>query len=351
MKIRSILIYVTCCLFCLSACNRNKAVLTQNDTIFSDAKSDIVDTLIIAFGSCNDEDKDQPLWNDIMQDQPDLWIWLGDNIYGDTDDMKVMAKKYSKQNNNPAYKKLVQQTRINGVWDDHDYGVNDGGKEYAQKAASQQLLLDFLNVPNDDPRRQREGTYSAEQLVCGSQKVKIFYLDTRYFRDAISRPTGTYLPNFEGTMLGLDQWAWLEEEFRNSDADLHVLVSSIQVIAEDHKWEKWSNFPNERKRLLDLLAKYNNEKTIILSGDRHVAEISRLKWNGVSIVDVTSSSLTNKISKKRPEFNQHRIPGTDLEFENNYGVLELICSDKKELQVSARIKTRADKTSYRVMLD
>ena len=32
----------------------------------------------IAFGSCNSEQKPQPLWPVIAQDKPSLWIWTGD---------------------------------------------------------------------------------------------------------------------------------------------------------------------------------------------------------------------------------------------------------------------------------
>ncbi len=34
----------------------------------------------IAFGSCNKQYEPQPLWKIIVQNEPDLWIGLGDNI-------------------------------------------------------------------------------------------------------------------------------------------------------------------------------------------------------------------------------------------------------------------------------
>ena len=44
-----------------------------------------------------------------------------------------------------------------GIWDDHDYGVNDGGKSFKYRLQSQKLFLDFLDEPIDSVRRQREG--------------------------------------------------------------------------------------------------------------------------------------------------------------------------------------------------
>lgn len=314
------------------------------------SESTAADTLIIAFGSCSDEDKEQTLWDDIVNEKPSLWIWLGDNIYGDTEDMSVMSAKYQKQKTNPGYQELMKNAKIAGVWDDHDYGVNDGGKEYPEKIGSQKLFLDFLDVPVDDDRRKRKGTYHSESISCGKSTIKLLYLDTRYFRDHMIGSRGDYQPNYYGTVLGQVQWDWLENELRNSQADLNIVVSSIQVIAEEHKWEKWSNFPEERTRLLNLLAKYNRNKTLILSGDRHVAEVSQQVWNGVPIVDVTSSSLTNPISSRRKEANKHRLAGTDLEFKTNYGIIEIVQADNADLSVIAKIKTDVDSVSYEVSL-
>jgi alkaline phosphatase D len=87
----------------------------------------------IAFGSCSDQKRPQPLWDDIVAQKAQLWIWIGDNIYGDTENMDTLRAKYDLQKSNPIYQQLRQSTSVIGVWDDHDYGVNDGGKEYTQR--------------------------------------------------------------------------------------------------------------------------------------------------------------------------------------------------------------------------
>lgn len=97
----------------------------------------------IAFGSCNRQNLPQPLWDVIANDKPDLWIWLGDNIYGDSNDMAVLKAKYDLQANQESYKRLTAQTPVIGTWDDHDFGRNDAGKTYPFKKESQQLALNF----------------------------------------------------------------------------------------------------------------------------------------------------------------------------------------------------------------
>ncbi|WP_299437395.1 alkaline phosphatase D family protein [uncultured Aquimarina sp.] len=106
----------------------------------------------IAFGSCNKQDNPQPFWAEILKkNQPNVFIWGGDNIYGDSDDMAKIENDYKIQNNNTDYQKLKNTVLILATWDDHDYGKSDAGVEWKMKRESQQLFYDFLGVPKDDP--------------------------------------------------------------------------------------------------------------------------------------------------------------------------------------------------------
>ena len=44
----------------------------------------------IALGSCADQDRPQPIWEAIVAQQPQLFLFLGDNVYADTEDMAVI---------------------------------------------------------------------------------------------------------------------------------------------------------------------------------------------------------------------------------------------------------------------
>mgnify|MGYP003673221329 FL=1 len=82
----------------------------------------------ILFGSCGHQDKDIPIFNAINKEQSDLFIFLGDNIYGDTNDMAVLKNKYQRLGAKPGFKTLKANTPLIAMWDDHDYGQNDAGK-------------------------------------------------------------------------------------------------------------------------------------------------------------------------------------------------------------------------------
>ncbi|HEV3409320.1 MAG TPA: alkaline phosphatase D family protein, partial [Chthoniobacterales bacterium] len=115
----------------------------------------------VAFGSCTREYKPQPLWKAIITAQPDVWIWLGDIVYGEADNLEDLARRYRTLKEHPDYTALRGQAKVLGIWDDHDYGTTDGGSDNPRKRDVQKLLLDFLDEPADSPRRTQQGVYAA----------------------------------------------------------------------------------------------------------------------------------------------------------------------------------------------
>lgn len=294
-----------------------------------------VEITSIAFGSCNRQNLPQPLWKPIIADQPDLWIWMGDNIYGDSPNMDTLKAKYDRQNAVTDYQTMKSQTPIIGIWDDHDYGINDGGKFYAQRKESKDLMFDFLDVPDDAPERSHEGAYSSHLYGKGEDLVKVILLDARYFRDTLERINRIYQINENGEVLGEAQWKWLEKELKTSPAKVNLIVSGIQMLPTEHAYEKWANFPKERERLLDLISKSNAKTPVLLSGDRHIAEVMKLTDSRFpdGIYEITSSGLTHTWSTLSEEANPYRV--SDLIAKLNYG---LATFDWKKGQVTFQVK-------------
>ncbi|HEX8428476.1 alkaline phosphatase D family protein [Hymenobacter sp.] len=303
--------------------------------------------LTVAFGSCNRIDLPQPLWPVIAKDKPDVWIWLGDNIYGDTDDMAVLKQKYDTQYNLPGYRQFrAQVPAIIGTWDDHDYGRNDGNKTYPFKKQSQQVALDFLQEPANTTRRQQEGIYTSYNYTVGQKKVKVILLDDRYFQDSLYRdPQQVYQPNLTGDLLGEAQWQWLQQQLTNSPADAHIIASGIQFLPQQHRFEKWANFPAARQRLLTLLASSHAKGVLLISGDRHIGEISKLTVPGVAypVYEVTSSGLTHPASQNTGEPNALRVG--PLVNQKHYGLFRFREQGKK-LLVTAALKGEDGKVIY-----
>lgn len=294
----------------------------------------------IAFGSCADQNKPCPVWGKVADEKPDVLVLLGDTIYADLEDGKLVPANpakikacYDDLAKLPDFKRLREGCRIVATWDDHDYGNNDAGVEYEHKDESQKLFLDFFNVPAGDPRRSRKGVYHAETFGPEGQRVQVITLDARYHRSQLDRGprapfpgyTGLiapYLPNTKAgaTMLGEDQWKWLEEQLKQP-ADLRIIGSGIQVISEDHPFEKWTNIPTERDRLYRLIRDTKANGVVFLSGDRHLGELSMdPDAVGYPLYDVTSSGLNQASKNWRPaEKNRHRVAA--MPYGDNYGLI------------------------------
>ncbi len=274
------------------------------------------ESIKIGLGSCLDQDYPQPIWQSIKKEDLNYFIFLGDNVYGDTryGSLRKMKSAYDRQKK--VLPDFLNDIPIFSIWDDHDYGINDGGADYRFKRQAQELYLDFWEITKDDDRSNREGIYFSKNEILLDKKFKFIFLDTRFFRSKLKGKKSNYVENIDpyATILGDTQWMWLEDELK-SDFDFLFIFSSIQIIAKDHRFEKWSNFPNERDKLFKLLEQFN-DKTILFSGDRHRAGIYRK--NG--ILEVTSSSM-NKPGSSFSETDNYLIGETYPQ--ENYGVLEI----------------------------
>lgn len=284
---------------------------------------------VMAFGSCNNQNEDNELWDDVLAQNPSVWVWGGDNIYADTDDKREKRRAYEEQRYQDGYRELKKEVSVTGTWDDHDYGLNDGGGDYAFKEDAQELFLDFMDVPRNHPRRTREGVYHAEEFITPQGKVRLILLDTRYFRSPLTKNFGAgskkYLPNKApgSTLLGEEQWKWLETQLRKSDADFNIIMSSIQVLSNKHGFETWGNFPQETEKLFGLIRESKARGVIILSGDRHFSEFSRFNLEGLRypLVDFTSSGLTHTWEDLKSEENPYRVG--DIITDKSFGLLKL----------------------------
>ncbi len=289
----------------------------------------------IAFGSCADQDKPCPIWASIGKLQPELLVLLGDTIYADLDKSKKMSpeliqSKYDTLNALPAFAALRKATPMMAVWDDHDYGKNDGDARFPFKDQSQQIFLDFLAVPKDSPRRTRKGVYHAEVFGPPGKRVQVILLDGRYHRSTLKtkfdprRRLTESLPTDDptATFLGDEQWKWLEEQLK-VPAEVRLLGSGTQVLSDEHPFEKWSLIPHEHARLYQLIRDTKANGVIVLSGDRHLAELSvSTDAIGYPLYDITSSGFNQATQSWRaPEKNRHRVAA--MPFGNNFGFITI----------------------------
>lgn len=300
----------------------------------------------IAFGSCARETSDQTIWNTIKAEDPDLFLFIGDNVYGDpwTSDplfadpaMPKMVNSYNTLAQSEPFADLRQDVPVMTTWDDHDFGENDGGADYLFKDRAQALFLDAWNVPADDERRMRDGIHTSRIIGPDGQRVQVIMLDTRFFRTYLQVTDDRGAPGKEryvplegahGTMLGEDQWAWLEAELQKP-ADVRLIASSIQVHADGHGWEAWKMMPHERDRFYGLIEQTDAQGVVLLSGDRHAGSIYR-RDNIVDypLYEITASALNVPVSSRfdpnntePEEAGPHRLH--PMQYHPNYGLIDI----------------------------
>lgn len=268
----------------------------------------------IGFGACARQNKDQPIWDKIAAAAPQLFVFMGDCVYGDTHDPEELRAKYAMLAAKPEFQRLKASTPLLTMWDDHDYGKNDSGAEHPTKAESRTAFCDFWEIPADSERRtQPDGIYTSTIIGPPGREVQIILPDLRWNRTKLRRPlgfagvaasyiAGQVMPVAEvrgpyrasraedATMLGEAQWAWLEAELKKPAA-LRLFGSTLQVLAEGSGWEGWENFPLDRARLYKALEGAGN--VVLLSGDVHYGEISRMDREGAPpLWELTSSGIT-----------------------------------------------------------
>ena len=273
------------------------------------------ETYKIALGSCLHQDHPAPIWDAVKDNNIDSFFFLGDNIYGDVPSGLPWKLKRSYDKQKKVLPSWLMSKQIHVIWDDHDYGKNDGGGSYRFKEYAQDLYIDFWDIPDNDPRANREGIYYQQLQNINGLRVLFVGLDTRYFRSNIEEKDDVYLPNLEpdATFLGDKQWEWLKDTLKQ-EHDLLIMASSIQVLATEHRFEKWSNIPSERNKLLTLLESLDS-RVIVVSGDRHRAGL--YQYN--DITEITASSLN------RPTYSEETdslLLGKTYT-ENNFGLISI----------------------------
>jgi len=211
----------------------------------------------IAFASCSkiQNQKIQPAWKAIEDENPDHLLLLGDNVYSPwwRWSHRKMKKKYQRQFKETNFKSLIQKVPFNAIWDDHDFGPNNiKGAHVSEKRKKKSLELfhRYMNCSTNLP-------YVYHSFEIGD--VKVIMLDVRYYREK---------PHFkkDATILGVAQEQWLEQELQHSKK--YTIVCSGSCLTNGT--EKLEKYDSYYPKLCSLLK--GKERTLFLSGDIHENE-------------------------------------------------------------------------------
>jgi len=324
---------------------------------FGTIKSLHSDTLLttISFGSCADAYKPQPLWTEIEKSKPNVFLFLGDNVYADQMDGKHIPlannesfkSAYHALDNQPQFSTFRKHIPILATWDDHDYGLNDGGSNNPNISLAKNYFLNFFGGSNYPNSSKHAGVYSAHLFGHKGKRVQIILLDTRTFRSKLTKaqPGNTqgyqrYRPSLDAhqQMLGEKQWIWLEKQLKKP-AEIRIIASSIQLLAENHGYERWGNLPQQRTKFYQLLTSTQANGVIIISGDRHQGGIyHKVGKTPYPIYEITASSINKAIAHPTPEMDETQLGR--LIREPNFGLIK-INWQKQQLSIGVTTQGRS----------
>ena len=273
--------------------------------------------------------------------KPDLFLFVGDAIYGDwhggqpfIPSESSLQADWDKLASKPEFALVRQQVPFMAIWDNHDYGSHNGGAEFELKEMTRKLFLDFFGEPEDSQRRKTPGIYDAGIFGPKGQRVQLILLDTRFFRGPFKADprsaeerkaivkVGKYLPNEDpsATILGETQWQWLKEQLAKP-AELRLLLSSTQIISNSKGMDEWGVFPHERQRLFDLINSSGARGVLLLSGNVHFSEVSKIQAGQYPLIEFTSSGMTHVNPTYAEAPNKYRVAGPFVE--HNIGLVEI----------------------------
>eukprot|EP00924_Labyrinthula_sp_SR-Ha-C_P005926 snap_masked-scaffold_14-processed-gene-9.22-mRNA-1 protein AED:0.30 eAED:0.32 QI:0/0/0/1/1/1/2/0/420 len=319
--------------------------------------SNVVQSEKITVASCFnvewlDETKKSPFELMIERDTNAL-LWSGDLVYADILEfgweyiIKLFRNRFqstpskfrsqehleylfNKTKNQPEYQNLLNEIGFqnhHGTWDDHDFGKNNGGKWFSYKDDSQESFLNFFEIKADDDRRKQQGLYHAQYLF--DEKVKVIFLDLRYFRDEYST---------NGDFLGEAQWTFVENELNDvsNSTEVTIVVSSLHTETCILQ-ECWVLMKKSRSRLLETIASSSAPGIVLVSGDVHHTEMFEgacsCFGNSFKLPEITASGVTHssgdslrghivKDTKQRYFRPQWQIPGS-FALVRNFGEIEV----------------------------
>jgi alkaline phosphatase D len=272
----------------------------------------------IAFGSCAryQLDREQGIWSTIYQSEPDLFFWLGDNIYGDTLDPDILAEEYRRQRDVTTLQPMIRTVPQLAVWDDHDFGLNDYDRRHPRKAEALEVFERYWANPAYG-LPETPGVFF-EYHFGG---VDFFFLDCRYYRDPNREPDHP-----EKTFLGKGQREWLKEALLRSEAPFKILISgSGWSKGKGPGGDSWASYLHERDALFDFIRDNRISGVVLLSGDTHKGELNAIPWSqrgGYDFYDLVSSPLAQPPLEKDPNRKPEARIRNVFTREENFGLLE-----------------------------
>lgn len=250
-------------------------------------------------------------------------LWLGDSWYTrEVDYFTAWGMNYrlALDRSRKILQPLMTAMPQYFIWDDHDFGPNDAGKEFIFKKESRELFKQYTLNPSYG--YNEEGIYTKYSY----SDVDFFMTDNRYFRSHSKYPDSLNgKPNPDKTYFGKEQMEWLKNQLAASRATFKIIASGSQVLNFATRYDCMCSYSYEFNELLQFIRDAKIEGVLFLTGDRHHSEVIHYDFPGLyTLFDVTVSPFTAGVGYVRGDekANPQRVPGTLVE-DRNFGKIQI----------------------------
>lgn len=248
-------------------------------------------------GYCRDPETGWQIFDSMAATAPDFFIFTGDTIYADSAcpadsnvpgaegpyyDLEGYRTRYRYHLEDPHYAAFLLNTPVYPTWDDHEVIDNFGGPELMR--LNPQMFLDGQQAFFDywPLRVGIDGEMTIYRHFNRGAHADFFLLDTRSYRDPLVNWDPSPVTGEHKTMLGAEQFAWLQQSLLASDSTWKFIVSSVPLgyptgfpQPEVEGRDSWadggdrSGYETELMRLLYFIESHNIENVVFITGDAH----------------------------------------------------------------------------------
>ncbi len=232
--------------------------------------SETAKPILFTVSTCQEfERRDDPsnghkIYKSMVSLKPDFFIQSGDTVYYDrveplAKNMDLARYRWGRMYALPFQREFHRSIPSYWMHDDHDLLKDDAypGQTYGDLTWEQGVQIWREQIPQSDKpyRTFRWG-----------KDLQIWLPEGREFRSPNKMKDSP-----EKSILGKEQWAWLEETMKASDATFKLYISATPVVGPDRdkKNDNHANqgFHNEGERLREFLTSIPG--CFVINGDRH----------------------------------------------------------------------------------
>ena len=296
-------------------------------------------SFVFAAASCMNDKwpllEQKNMWQGLLSSQPDMIFLIGDNVYADQyirrASLKNFKKRYIQTFRTLALYQSPRLFPLLAVWDDHDYGMNNGHKNFQYKNEMQKLFRDFFFLPKEEAYLFKGPGVS---FLLKAKHQKFFFLDDQSFRS----------PNSKGSLWGKAQEEWLLKHLSQTKTP-SWLVSGSQIFGRHHRFESFEkDFPKNFKNMTRKIFSAKSP-VVFLTGDRHLSELLKIKNSPYITYELTTSPIHAAVYPAPKNFSLSKRHLHFVSGKLNYALIKSQ-SQKAGLQAFIQVYGKGKKLLY-----